>query len=71
MHAPTVFAVGRFLVTPLTRRTETGHFAASVSVRRGMHDRIFRFLPRFDSDVLATRYALDQGREIALHGAAA
>ncbi|MDA8454475.1 hypothetical protein M4R22_06860 [Acidovorax sp. GBBC 3334] len=63
-------AVGTFLVTPLTRRTESGDYTASVSVRRGMHDRIFRFIQRFDSHALAAHYALDQGRHIALNGAA-
>ncbi|WP_019703580.1 hypothetical protein [Paracidovorax oryzae] len=70
MHTPVALAVGRYLVTPLIRRIDSGRYTASVSVRRGMHDRVFRFLPQFDSDALASLYAIDQGRHIALHGAA-
>ncbi|MGP3507705.1 hypothetical protein FRC97_09880 [Paracidovorax citrulli] len=69
MHTPVALAVGRYLVTPLIRHVEPGRYTASVSVRRGMHDRVFRFVPHFDSDAVASLYALDQGRHIALHGA--
>ena len=59
--------VGKYLVTPLARITSTGDYAASVSIRRGMHDRIFRFIPRFDSQGHAMRYALAQGRTMVLN----
>lgn len=59
--------VGKFLVTPMTRQTECGQFAASVSIRRGMHDRVFRLIPRFNSAALAARYALAQGRHFVRH----
>lgn len=58
-------AVGKFLVTPLARLTESGDYAASVSIRRGMHDRVFRFIPRFASDAVAIRYAMRQGLSLA------
>ena len=58
--------VGKYLVTPLARITATGDYAASVSIRQGMHDRIFRFIPRFDSQGLAMQYALSQGRTMVL-----
>lgn len=59
-------AVGKYLVTPLARITATGDYAASVSIRRGMHDRVFRFIPRFDNQGLAMQYALAQGRSMVL-----
>ena len=63
MH-PT-FPVGKFLVTPLVKPSEGGGFAASVSIRRGTHDRVFRFVPRFASEALAARYAMRHGRNMA------
>lgn len=60
-------SLGRYLITPLTRLTDTGQYAASVSIRRGMHDRIFRFIPRFDSAANAERYALAQGQHFVLN----
>ncbi|MBN9409698.1 MAG: hypothetical protein J0H69_11165 [Burkholderiales bacterium] len=58
--------IGRYLVTPLTRLTETGLYAASVSIRRGMHDRIYRFTQSFTSDAAAMQYALTQARSMVL-----
>ena len=60
------FTVGKVLVTPLTKITDSGDYAASVSIRRGMYDRIIRFIPRFQSDAHAARYALRQGRSMVL-----
>lgn len=60
-----VHQVGRYLVTPLTKATEEGRYAASVSIRRGMHDRVFRFIPLFDSAPGAAVYALAQGQALA------
>ncbi len=48
----------------MTRRTDTGLYQASVSIRRGMHDRVFRFIPRFRSDRRATLYAMAQARSL-------
>lgn len=59
--------VGKYLVTPMTKVTKSGHYAASVSIRRGMHDRVFRLIPRFDSAAHAARYALAQGRHFILN----
>ena len=57
--------VGRYLVSPMTKPHADGGFAASVSIRsgRGMasHDRVMRFVPRFNSRRAALRYARDEG----------
>lgn len=58
--------VGNYVVTPLTKTTNVG-VTASVSIRRGMYDRIFRFLPSFPCDAQAVQYALAQGRRMVLH----
>lgn len=59
------FAVGKYLVSPLTRRTEDGDFAASVSIRSGRgsgtHDRVLRFVPRFTTREPACRCAIAEG----------
>jgi hypothetical protein len=59
------FSVGRYLVSPLTRLTQTGCYAPSVSIRSGQgrstHDRVFRFLARFPTREDAHRYAVEQG----------
>ncbi|MBP7568308.1 MAG: hypothetical protein KA795_20100 [Burkholderiaceae bacterium] len=62
-HAQTI---GRYLVTPITRLTDAGLYAASVSIRRGMHDRIYRFTQRFTSDSAAMQYAMTQARSMVL-----
>lgn len=58
--------VGRFVLSPITRQTASGQFAASLSIRSGQgsgtHDRVYRFIPLFDSPQAAALYALDQGR---------
>ena len=54
-------SVGKFLVSPLTRLTDGGDYAASVSIRSGMHDRVFRFVRRFATRDAARRYAIEQG----------
>lgn len=59
--------MGRFLLSPLTRATDCGRYAASLSIRsgqgQGTHDRIFRFTPLFGSAQAAARYALNQGMD--------
>lgn len=59
--------VGKYLITPMAKLTETGQYAASVSIRRGMHDRVVRLIPRFNSAAQAAQYALAQGRQLVLH----
>ncbi|MFT3815349.1 MAG: hypothetical protein QM740_18570 [Acidovorax sp.] len=58
--------VGNYVVTPLTKSAEHGLFAASVSIRRGMYDRIFQFIPSFACDMQAAQYALAEGRNMVL-----
>lgn len=62
------YLVGKFLVSPLSRITESGDFLASLSIRsgqgRGTHDRVFRFLPRFATRQCALEYAARQGRDM-------
>ncbi len=57
--------VGRFVLSPITRQTDSGEFAASLSIRSGRgatsHDRVFRFIPLFATAQAAASYALDQG----------
>ncbi|GAA3983759.1 hypothetical protein GCM10022279_03920 [Comamonas faecalis] len=58
--------VGGYTVTPLAQSAEQGLFIASVSIRRGMYDRIFRFIPRFASAGQAVQYAMAEGRSLVL-----
>jgi hypothetical protein len=57
--------LGKYLVSPLVRRTEGGRYAPSVSIRSGRgtstHDRVLRFHARFDSRESARVYAVEQG----------
>lgn len=67
------FPVGKYLVSPLTHPSDCGRFGASVSIRRGhgagMHDRVFRFVPRFATREQAARYGAVQARRwLRLHG---
>jgi hypothetical protein len=59
------FRQGKYLVSPLTRLTECGDFAASLSIRSGSGkntlDRVFRFIPRFPTRSGALGYAVEQG----------
>lgn len=63
-HQP-AFTVGKFLVSPLVTRTDTGRYAASVSISSGhgraAHHRVLRFVRRFDSRDQARRYAVEEG----------
>lgn len=58
------FSVGKFLVSPFTHSTESGDYAASLSIRSGRGsgtlDRVFRFVPRFSCRDEALQYALNQ-----------
>lgn len=53
--------VGKYLVSPLVRRDLHGRYTASVSIRSGRlnttHDRLMRFIPRFDSAAEAEKFA--------------
>lgn len=53
--------VGPYMVTPLTHTQSDGQYGASVSIRRGVYDRVFRFIPQFANEVQAARYALTEG----------
>ncbi|MBX9959704.1 MAG: hypothetical protein K2Y15_06160 [Burkholderiaceae bacterium] len=59
------FSVGKYLVSPLIRTTDTGRYQASVSIRsgsgRGTHDRVFRFVPEFSTREGALQYAINEG----------
>ena len=58
-------AVGKYLVSPLTKRLDDGRYAASVSIRSGRgsgtHDRVMRFTPLFCCNASAASYATEQG----------
>ena len=62
--------VGRYLVSPMTKPLTDGGFTAAVSIRSGQgqasHDRVMRFVPRFDSRRAALRYAVREGQAWAL-----
>lgn len=68
-HQEHSFYIGQTLVSPSARVTETGHYAPSVSLRRGRGsatlDKVFRFTRRFSSHHHALAYAARQGREMA------
>lgn len=68
------FYIGQTLVSPSARVTDTGHFASSVSLRRGRGsatlDKVFRFTQQFSSHAHAVAYAVRQGRELAAPAAA-
>ena len=64
-HHETAFSIGKYLISPLTRLTDAGSYAPSVSIRSGggraTHDRVFRFVARFGTREAACRYACEQG----------
>jgi hypothetical protein len=55
---------GKYRITTLTAQGDDGRFRPSVSIQSGTgrasHDRIYRFIPSFESAESAARYALDQ-----------
>ncbi|MCX7660776.1 MULTISPECIES: hypothetical protein [Caldimonas] len=65
-HSEPPFSVGKYLVSPLSRRNDAGGYAASVSIRSGRgagtHDRVFRFATSFETCEGALRHAAEQGR---------
>jgi hypothetical protein len=64
-HQESAFSLGKYLISPLTKLTDAGDYAPSVSIRSGggraTHDRIYRFVARFDTREAACRYACEQG----------
>ena len=56
--------LGKYTVSPLTRRDAGGLYSASLSIRSGRgsmtHDRVMRFVPQFDSLEEAAGFARDQ-----------
>lgn len=63
--SPHTQAVGRFLLSPSSKPTACGQYAASLSIRSGhgpgTHDRVFRFIPMFATPQAAMQYAMAQG----------
>lgn len=61
----TALSVGKYLVSPLSKRLSDGRFAASVSIRSGRgsgtHDRVLRFIPSFSTQAAALSYASNEG----------
>lgn len=61
----TNISIGKYLVSPLTKRLDDGRYAASVSIRSGRgsgtHDRVLRLTPLFGCDISAANYATQQG----------
>ncbi len=68
--SPLSFDIGRYRVSPLSRRTDNGEYVASISLRSGFgstsHDRVFRLLPLFPNEQAALDFAAHQGREMAM-----
>jgi hypothetical protein len=64
-HIDTPIEIGKYLVSPLTKRLPDSRYAASVSIRSGRgtgtHDRVLRLAPLFHCRDAASRYALDEG----------
>lgn len=57
--------VGKYLVSPLVRPTDSGDYSASVSIKSGCgsgtHDRVLRLIGRFRTQENAHRHALAEG----------
>jgi hypothetical protein len=63
IHTP--IHIGKYLVSPLTKRRPDRQFSASVSIRSGAgsqtHDRVLRLTPTFGNPEEAAQFAIDQG----------
>ncbi|AIJ47263.1 hypothetical protein O987_15720 [Comamonas testosteroni TK102] len=66
LHKNITEQIGRYVVTPLTQSNTSGQFLAAVSIRRGAYDRVIRFIPQFSSELLASNYALAEGRSMVM-----
>jgi hypothetical protein len=64
LHKKTKEQIGHYVVTPFPIATEGGGFIGAVSIRRGTYDRVFRFIPQFATELLASNYALSEGRSM-------
>ena len=66
--SPTFEVIGRYALTPAAELTHSGSYTASISIRSGhgqsTHDRVFRFVPDFDTAAAALRYACREGRRL-------
>ncbi len=66
--SPTLEVIGRYALTPAAELTHSGSYTASISIRSGhgqsTHDRVFRFVPDFDTAAAAMRYACREGRRL-------
>ncbi|MGV3492710.1 MAG: hypothetical protein ACO1OY_02465 [Ramlibacter sp.] len=72
----TTQAIGKYLVSPLTKVLENGWYACSVTIRsgsgRGTTDRVVRLTRLFRDRITAAEYALQEGlRWVASPGSAA
>ncbi len=61
MNKNNSLAIGKYLISPLTREHGDGRFGSAISIRNGSHDRVMRFVPLFDDAITATQYAVEQG----------
>jgi len=63
------FSVGKYTVSPISRQTDAGDYIAITSLRSGSgtatRDRVFSFLPRFQTHRTALRFAAREGRALA------
>jgi hypothetical protein len=57
-----ILTTDKYLVSPFARFNESGYYTASVSIRNGSHDRVFRFIPQFSTREGAVQYALSEGQ---------
>lgn len=67
LHKKMTEQIGRYVVTALTQPSSSGEFLAAVSIRRGVYDRVIRFIPQFSNESLASDYALNEGRNMVLN----
>lgn len=65
LNTDNTIAIGKYLVSPLSKRLADGQYAASVSIRSGRGsastDRVMRFKGSFFTEGAAQRYACEQG----------
>ncbi len=52
--------IGKYAITPLSHLLHGGAYCASVSIRRGIYDRIYSFERKFQSQDGADQYAMSQ-----------
>lgn len=73
VHRSPITLVGNYRLTAFSRVNPQGLYAASLSIKRGhgqtSTDRVFRFLPLFDTADAALAHAQAQGQQWAAQGA--